>query len=44
VIGVSNGKHSLTEKLMLKGNRKDIRLQGVQATFVLLERFISTYY
>jgi nicotinamide mononucleotide (NMN) deamidase PncC len=44
VIGVSNGKQSLTEKLMLKGNRRDIRLQGVQATLVLLERFISTYY
>jgi PncC family amidohydrolase len=44
VIGVSNGKQSLTEKLMLKGNRRDIRLQGVQATIVLLERFISTYY
>jgi PncC family amidohydrolase len=44
VIGVSNGKQSLTEKLMLKGNRREIRLQGVQATLVLLERFISTYY
>lgn len=44
VIGVSNGKQTLTEKLMLTGNRRDIRFQGVQATLVLLERFISTYY
>jgi PncC family amidohydrolase len=44
VIGVSNGKQTLTEKLTLTGNRRDIRLQGVQAMLVLLERFISTYY
>jgi nicotinamide-nucleotide amidase len=44
VIGVSNGKQTLTEKLTLTGNRKDIRLQGVQASLALLERFLSTYY
>jgi PncC family amidohydrolase len=44
VIGVSNGKQTLTEKLTLTGNRRDIRLQGVQATLALLERFLSTYY
>jgi len=44
VIGVSNGKQTLTEKHTLTGNRRDIRLQGVQATLALLERFISTYY
>ena len=44
VIGVSNGKQTLTEKLTLTGNRREIRLKGVQATLTLLERFISTYY
>jgi PncC family amidohydrolase len=44
VIGVSNGKQILTEKHHLTGNRSDIRMQGVQVTLALLERFISTYY
>ena len=44
VIGVSNGKQLLTEKHHLTGNRSDIRMQGVQVTLALLERFISTYY
>ena len=44
VIGVSNGKHTLTEKHKLTGNRREIRLKGVQVTLALLERFISTYY
>jgi len=44
VIGVSNGKQTLTEKHLFTGNRRDIRIQGVQATLTLLERFISTYY
>jgi PncC family amidohydrolase len=44
VIGVSNGKQTLTEKHTFTGNRREIRLKGVQATLTLLERFISTYY
>ena len=44
VIGVSNGKETLTEKQMLTGNRRDIRVKGVQVALALLERFISTYY
>jgi PncC family amidohydrolase len=44
VIGVSNGKQTLTEKHSLTGNRRDIRVKGVQVALALLERFISTYY
>jgi PncC family amidohydrolase len=44
VIGVSNGKETLTEKQTLTGNRRDIRVKGVQVALALLERFISTYY
>ena len=44
VIGVSNGKQTLTEKHTLTGNRRDVRVKGVQAALALLERFISTYY
>jgi nicotinamide mononucleotide (NMN) deamidase PncC len=44
VIGVSNGKELMTQKHTFKGNRAEIRIQGVQATLTLLQRFISTYY
>jgi PncC family amidohydrolase len=44
VIGVSNGTQTLTEEHTFTGNRKEIRVQGVQAAIILLERFISTYY
>jgi PncC family amidohydrolase len=44
VIGVSNGKETITEKQTLTGNRRDIRVKGVQVALALLERFISTYY
>jgi nicotinamide-nucleotide amidase len=44
VIGISNGKQTLTEMHRFTGNRREIRFKGVQATLALLERFISTYY
>lgn len=44
VLGVGNGQHKLIETYTFKGNRQQIRLQGVNATLALLERFISTYY
>lgn len=44
VIGVSNGKQTLIEKRQLSGDRRNIRLQGVEIALILLERFISTYY
>jgi len=44
VLGVGNGQHKLIEPYTFTGNRHQIRLQGVNATLALLERFISTYY